>query len=71
MSMKRTPADPHSVVERLKRDFEEIVHRSRLDIEKTDDPRVKVILETAAEVLTGLKTVCEHFQTETEAAFHA
>ena len=69
MSMKRTPEDPKVLVERLKRDLEELIHRSRQDIERVDDARAKVMFETAAEVLTGVKTACEHFEAGTEAAF--
>jgi len=69
MSMKKTPADTRSYVERLKRGIEDVLQTSRQDVDQVDDVRAKAMFETIAEVLNGLKTACEHFEEGTEAAF--
>ena len=38
----------------------------RKDVEKMDDPKGQALFEAAAEVITGLRTAFEHYQSESE-----
>jgi len=38
----------------------------RKDVQRIEDPRGQAMFETAAEVLTGLKTAFEHYESESE-----
>jgi hypothetical protein len=38
----------------------------RKDIQKIEDPKGQAMFETAAEVLTGLKTAFQHYESDAE-----
>jgi hypothetical protein len=38
----------------------------RKDMQKIEDPKGQALFETAAEVITGLKTAFEHYESESE-----
>ncbi len=38
----------------------------RKDIRRIEDPKGQALFETAAEVITGLKTAFEHYESESE-----
>ena len=41
-----------------------VIKRCRDDIEKVSEPKAQAIFETTAEVLTGLMTAYDHYETE-------
>ena len=49
--------------------FDDLRNHLREDIEKVDDPQAKAMFETAAEVIGGLKTAFEHYQSDAEKAW--
>jgi hypothetical protein len=48
--------DPQVHSQHMQRMLEELIHHSRKDIDQVEDPKFQALLETAAEVLIGLKT---------------
>ena len=61
--------DPAFHSAKIQRRLEELIDHAREDIGKVDDPKFQALLETTAEVLTGLKTAFEHYEKKTEAAW--
>jgi hypothetical protein len=51
--------------------LDEVIQRFREDAEKVDEPKAQVLFETAAEVLTGLRTAFHHYETQAEPAMKA
>lgn len=47
----------------------ELIKHARADIKKVNEPRFQALLETAAEVLIGLKTAFEHYGKKEEPAW--
>jgi hypothetical protein len=47
----------------------DLIELMRREIRQTEDPRLGALLETAAEVLTGLRTTFEHFEQGQEKAW--
>jgi hypothetical protein len=46
----------------------EIIDHLRGDIENVDEPKAKVLFETSADVLIGLRTAYQHYQSGSEPA---
>jgi len=46
----------------------ELIEHLRGDIDKVDEPKAQVLFETSAEVLIGLRTAYQHYQTGAERA---
>jgi hypothetical protein len=49
--------------------FRELIQHLREDTKKVDEPKAKALLETAAEVISGLDTVFEHYEQSREPAW--
>jgi hypothetical protein len=49
--------------------LQELTDHLRKDVFVVDDPRAKVLFETAAEVLGGLRTAFVHYEEGTEEAW--
>ncbi len=47
--------------------FRELAQRK--EIPRIEDPKGRALFETAAEVITGLKTALEHYESESEKAW--
>lgn len=47
----------------------ELISHLREDVSKVNDPKAKALFETAAEVLTGLKTAFKHYEQKSEEAW--
>ena len=62
-------ADPKVHSEHLQQQLAELIHHARADIERVTEPRFQALLETTAEVLTGLKTAYRHYGEKHEAAW--
>jgi hypothetical protein len=67
----KTEASPDPAVhqQNIQRMLEDLIRHAREDIERVDDPRFQALLETSAEVLTGLKTAFEHYGRKEERAW--
>jgi len=61
--------DPHVQSEHIQEQLNQLVGHLRKTVGRVTDARFQAILETSAEVLIGLGTVYEHFDTGKEAAF--
>lgn len=46
--------------------LEDVIRHARSDIGRIDDPRIRTLLETTAEVLGGLARACEHAEEGSE-----
>lgn len=64
-----TTSDPAVHSENIQEQLEELIQHARADIERVDEPRFQALLETTAEVLTGLKTAFQHYGQKREAAW--
>ena len=61
--------DPHYHTQRMRARLKETIDHLREDIEKVDEPQLKAMFETSAEVLTGLTKAFEHYEQKSEAAW--
>lgn len=64
-------ADPKVHSENIQRQLDELVQHVRADVERVNEPRFEALLETTAEVLTGLKTAYQHYDKKSEKAWGA
>jgi hypothetical protein len=48
--------------------LKDVIKHCREDIEKVSEPKAQAIFETTAEVLTGLMTAYNHYETQVEEA---
>jgi hypothetical protein len=64
-----TSSDPAVHQQNIQRKLGELIQHVREDIERVDEPRFQALLETSAEVLTGLKTAFEHYGRKEERAW--
>lgn len=62
-------SDPAVHQQNIQRMLEDLIRHTREDIERVDEPRFQALLETSAEVLTGLKTAFEHYGRKEERAW--
>ena len=68
------PADDSDIdavhrTQRMKMRLEETVKHLRQDIPKVEDPQLKAMFETSAEVLTGLVKAFRDYEQKNEAAW--
>lgn len=61
--------ETHAYIAKMHGKLSELINELREDIQALDDPQAKALFETSAEVLSGLRTSFEHFETNTEAAW--
>ena len=61
-------SDPKVHARNISGRLEELVAHMRKDIDLVDEPKAQVLFETAAEVLSGLRTVFQHYATGAEKA---
>jgi hypothetical protein len=61
--------DPRRYTTPIKFRLGELADQMREDVEKVDDEKAKALLETSAEVLTGLVQAFEDFESLNEAAW--
>lgn len=62
-------SEPRVQSENIQRQLDELIRHAREDIAKVDEPRFQALLETTAEVLTGLKTAYQHYGEKREPAW--
>lgn len=55
--------------QKIKQMLDDLIAHAREDIDKVSEPKAQALFETTAEVLTGLKTAYDHYETGKEKAF--
>ena len=61
--------NPQHHTEKMKTRIQEIVTHMREDIQKVDEPQLKAMFETAAEVLGGLMKAFRDYEEKNESAW--
>jgi len=61
--------DPRHHTAKLHDMLTDVVRHAREDIGKIDEPKAQALLETTAEVCTGLATAYEHYEEQREPAW--
>ena len=61
--------NPSHHVDKMKSHLQEIVTHMRQDIQKVDEPHLKAMFETSAEVLNGLLKAFSDYEKKNEAAW--
>lgn len=67
--MEYTPSDPRHHTVKLKSMLTQLINHARENVSKVHDPKAQALLETTAEVLTGLRKAFEDFEQRTEQAW--
>jgi hypothetical protein len=60
---------PKHHTQNMKKRFQETITHLRQDISKVDEPQLKAMFETSAEVLTGLTKAFDDYEKKNEAAW--
>ncbi len=63
--------DPRHHTQKMRAALQEIIDHLREDIEKVDEPQLKAMFETSAEVLGGLAKAFRDYEAKNEAAWRA
>ncbi len=58
--------DPRAHLANIRENLQELIKHLRKDIDKLSDPKGQALFETAAEVLGGLDTACQHYEQKRE-----
>ena len=61
--------DPRHHTQKMQKALHEVRNHLREDIEKVDEPQLKAMFETSAEVLQGLVKAFRDYDSKTEAAW--
>lgn len=64
-----TDRDPRHHTQQMQQRLQELMDHLRQDIEKVDDPQLKAMFETSAEVLGGIKKAFSHYESKNESAW--
>jgi hypothetical protein len=67
--MRASQSDPRHHTQKMKARLQEDIDHLREDIRKVDEPQLKAMFETSAEVLTGLAKAFEDYERKNEAAW--
>lgn len=70
MACATAERDPRHHTQRMQKRFREIKDHLREDIEKVDEPQLKAMFETSAEVLGGLIEAFYDYEERNESAWH-
>lgn len=62
--------DPRHHTQQMRQRLSEITNHLREDIEKVDEPQLKAMFETSAEVLGGLSKAFDDYERKNEGAWH-
>jgi hypothetical protein len=62
-------SDPQVHGDHIRQQLEELIQHARADVARVSEPRFQALLETTAEVLTGLKTAYQHYGEKREKAW--
>jgi hypothetical protein len=61
--------DPHHHVQRMQKALQTVKQHLRDDVEKVDEPRLKAMFETSAEVIGGLEKAFHDYERKSEPAW--
>ena len=61
--------DPQYHAQNIQRMLNDLIQHVREDVGKVEEPKFQALLETSAEVLSGLRTAYEHYEKKSEPAF--
>jgi hypothetical protein len=61
--------NPIHHTQNMQRRLRELIGHLRDDIKKVEEPQMKAMFETSAEVLSGLATAFQHYEKKNEAAW--
>ena len=61
-------SDPKVHAQNIQRMLTDVIEHVREDADKVNEPKAQALFETTAEVLTGLRTAYEHYETGAEKA---
>jgi hypothetical protein len=61
--------DPRHHTKKMRKALQEIRNHLREDIDKVDEPQLKAMFETSAEVIAGLEKAFSDYEQENEAAW--
>ncbi|HEY7229631.1 MAG TPA: hypothetical protein VH558_04605 [Pseudolabrys sp.] len=64
-----TDRDPRHHTQKMQKALKQIQEHLREDIEKVDEPRLKAMFETSAEVLGGLRKAFQDYEQKNEPAW--
>jgi hypothetical protein len=64
-----TESNPRHHTQKMQTRLQETIDHLRADIEKVDEPQLKAMFETAAEVLGGLKKAFSDYEKKNESAW--
>ncbi|PRH84817.1 hypothetical protein C5L14_25115 [Labrys okinawensis] len=67
--VSQTDGDPRHHIRQTKARLREITDHLREDIDKVDEPQLKAMFETSAEVLTGLSKAFSDYEQKNESAW--
>jgi len=65
----RSERDPFHHTRRMQQRLQEVMDHLREDVTKVDEPQLKAMFETAAEVLGGLKKAFHDYEQKNEPAW--
>jgi hypothetical protein len=65
----RSESDPRHHTEKMRKRLSETIDHLRADIEKVDEPKLKAMFETSAEVLGGLIKAFRDYEQKNESAW--
>jgi len=65
----QTESDPHHHTQKMQKQLQETIDHLRQDVTKVDEPQLKAMFETSAEVLVGLKKAFSDYEQKDEAAW--
>ncbi len=68
-TISETSTDPAVHSKHLQNKLTELIDHLRKDVERVTEPRFQALLETSAEVLTGVRTAFEHYDKHEEKAW--
>lgn len=63
--------DPRHHTQKMQTRLQELMDHLRADIEKVDEPQLRAMFETAAEVLGGLKKAFRDYEQKNESAYRS
>ena len=61
--------DPRHHTANIKAMLTEVIEHAREDVDKVSEPRAQALFETTAEVLQGLVTAYQHYESNSERAW--
>jgi len=65
-----TDRDPQRHTQKMQKVLRQVKDHLREDIEKLDEPQLKAMFETSAEVLGGLEKAFKDYEQKNESAWH-